>query len=143
MTDASRFGYTIDEWNRAVDSGVDILKGVARDRTAMAYGDLCNRVFDATGVEIVPGEYALRAFVGAISKSTLESDDIAITTLVTYAHTTESGGGLYTLAKAEGLLPKSATEAHKDAFRIEHMNLADARWQRVHRPPGERYRDVH
>jgi hypothetical protein len=81
--------------------------------------------------------------VGDISKATLESDEIAITTLVTYAHTTEPRGGLYTLAMTEGLLPKNATEAQKDAFRIEHMNLAYARWQRVHRPPGERYRDVH
>jgi hypothetical protein len=139
-TDGTRFGYTTDAWHQAVQAGVQVLIGVARDQGTISYTDLCNKIYDICGIEVVPGEYALPHVLGDISEETLASDDIAITTLVTYASTTEAGQGLYALAVQKGPLPRNPTEAQKDAFRIDHMNRARERWPRPpRRRPGERF----
>jgi hypothetical protein len=138
-TDPTRFGYTPGQWQSAVDAGVDILKGVARDQTTISYQGLCDRIKDMTGVEIVLGEFALPHFLGDMSKVTLESSNIAITTLVTYKGTAEAGPGLYQLAELEGLLPKNSSEAEKERFRVDQMRLAYDEWKRVRRRPGERF----
>lgn len=139
-TDPTRFGYTNEEWDRAVDAGVRILKEVAGSPEGVInYTDLCERIFAVSDVRIVPGEYALPYVLGDISKVTLASDGCAVTALVTYKDSPEPGGGLYTLAVEEGLLPKHPTERQKDEFRIEHMNKALRLWPRERHRPGERY----
>lgn len=140
VEDRARFGYSQGQWDRAVAAGVQIMIGVARDHTTIAYHELCDRVFDVTGVRIVPGEFALRNFVGDISLSTLRSDGIAITALVTYAGSTETGQGLFSLAINQGLLPKNPSQDQMDRFRYGHMERAWQRWQRERLRPGERYR---
>jgi hypothetical protein len=138
--DPTRFGYSNDEWVQAVDAGVAIMIGVVRNHTTIEYGQLCDQVFDVTGIQIVPGEYALPHFIGDISRSTLRTDGIAISALITYAGSVETGQGLYTLTINEGLLPANPTQDQKDRFRHEHMERSWDQWRRQRPRPGERYR---
>jgi hypothetical protein len=138
--DPTRFGYTQNEWDQAVDAGVGILKDVAGAGSTIDYTDFCERIFAITGVRVVPGEYALAHLLGDVSRETLSTHNCAITTLVVYKDSTEAGSGLYTLAIEEGLLPKNPTEVQKDQFRISHMNRAYEIWRRQRHVPGERFR---
>jgi hypothetical protein len=93
-------------------------------------------------VEIVLGEFALPHFLGDMSRITLESDGIVITTLVTYKGTTDAGPGLYQLAEDEGLIPKNPSEAVKDTFRTKQMRLAYDRWTRTRHRAGDRFNNA-
>jgi len=138
--DPTRFGYTPEQWERAVDAGVRVLKEVAGTRdNVISYTDLCERVFAASDVRVVPGEYALPYILGDISRATLESDDCAISALVVYKNSTDAGAGLYDLAVVEGLLPKNPSDDQKDIFRFDHMNKAHDLWARQRHRPGERF----
>lgn len=63
--ESTRFGYTSQQWQSAVQAGVEALVDTAarRDQT-ITYTDLCNRIRAHTGVEIIPGEYALPYLLG-------------------------------------------------------------------------------
>jgi hypothetical protein len=139
VSDATRFGYTAERWERAVDAGVKTCIAVASDRTTISYTDLCRRIFDYSGVEIVPGEFALRALLGDISEVTLDSDGIAITALVTYQGTTEPGDGFFALGVEHGLLPKKPTPGQRDEFRVRQVAAAYARSELVKPFETQRY----
>ena len=108
--DPMRYGYTQAQWDAAVDAGVRILKDVAGlgpSYGTISYTDLCERIFAICDVRVVPGEFALPELLGDISRVTLESDNCAITALVVYKDSVDAGKGLYALAIAEGLLPRT------------------------------------
>jgi hypothetical protein len=138
--DPTRYGYTQDQWDRAVDAGVRILKDVAGTPDPITYTDLCERIFAISDVRIVPGEFALPHILGDISRETLRSDGCAITALVVYKDTADAGPGLYGLGIEEGLLPKNPTEIQKDKFRISHTVMAQQIWARQRHRPGERFK---
>ncbi|HTW98515.1 MAG TPA: hypothetical protein VMD59_07050 [Acidimicrobiales bacterium] len=139
LPEPTRFGYTKEQWEQAVDAGVRILKDVAGAGGTISYTDLCERIFAVADVRVVPGELALAHILGAISRATLGSDECAITALVVYKGSADAGTGLYALAIEEGLLPKKPKADEKDAFRVEHMNKAYAIWHRKPLRPGERF----
>jgi hypothetical protein len=139
--DPTRFGYTLEQWERAVDAGVRILKDVAGIRdNLISYTDLCERIYALSDVRVIPGEYALPYVLGDISRVTLESDGCAISALVVYKDSTDAGRGLYALAIQEGFLPKTPSENQEDQFRFKHMNKAYETWPRQRHRPGERFK---
>jgi hypothetical protein len=122
VTDSLRFGYTPEQWQFAVDTGVKVLIDLASGgpENSIEYNELCRSIYVHSGIEIVPGEYALRILLRDISRVTLASHGMAITALVTYQGSTDAGKGIYSLGVDEGLLPKNATWEQQEQFRWEH-----------------------
>jgi hypothetical protein len=132
----TRFGRTLEQWQRAVDAGVMILKGVARDRNVITYSAFCYRVYDYTGIEFDPGEFALPHLLGDIFDAGRADGGICLTALVVFQGKADSGHGFYSLAVKRGLISKDATEQDKLRFHTDQVHAAYRRYGRPQHPPG-------
>lgn len=123
MTDAGRFGYSTEAWERTVDAGLEFLKSEVRLGRTTTYTEFCAVVTRRSGSTLQPNDFALPHVLGDISRRTHDTNDALITSIVLYIDDNRPGDGFFRLAQELHLLPKgSLSPRQKDAFWIEQFN---------------------
>jgi hypothetical protein len=120
VSDESRFGFTLAQWELMVDVGLAYLEGLARGRGQTDYTTFCSEVRRAAGTSPQPGDHALAFLLGDIAHRSYNSNGVVVTALVHYKDRGFSPGpGFYSICQELDLLrPGKLTEDQRLVFLV-------------------------
>jgi hypothetical protein len=123
------YGYSADDWEELLRSGLDELREVARRRTLTSYTDLAGALVDRTGLEIRAHDHAFPHLLGQIATREVEAGGPLLSALCIYKGGNEPGEGFYAIARHHGRVPAwPLNRAQKEKVWVDEVSAAYARY---------------
>jgi hypothetical protein len=117
----SKYGYSLDDWEKAKVEVRTILIERARNRSQISYSELVGKV---SAIHLDPESYALAHLLGEVSTESDAAGGGMLTVLVVHKHGDQMPGqGFFELAKKLG-----RDTSDPDKFWVEELNRVYARW---------------
>lgn len=99
------FGYSDDEWEALLRTGVEELRGVARRRALTSYSELASTLVERTGLELRAHDLAFPHLLGQIATREVETGGPLLSALCIYKGANEPGEGFYAIARHHRRVP--------------------------------------